>query len=92
MIQLALGAFISSLGVKRSTKLWKPLEHHQQFAENECTDSRKSHRLRKEGNSRFNKVSAMNPGLAKIIEKVHISRYFVNSETGNHKETNASLR
>jgi len=36
-------------------------------------DIGKSQRLRKEGNARINKVSAMKPGIAKIIEKVRSS-------------------
>ena len=43
----------------------------------------------KEGNARINKVSAMKPGLAKIIEKVRISRYFASSETHHHMVENA---
>jgi len=73
VIQLALGAFMSSLGVKGCTKSWEAHEHDQQFGENESIDIGKSQRLRKEGNARINKVSAMKPGLAKIIEKVRIS-------------------
>jgi len=73
VIQLALGAFISSLGVKGRTKSWEAHERDQQFGENESMEIGKSQRLRKEGNARINKVSAMKPGLAKIIEKVRIS-------------------
>jgi len=73
VIQLALGAFMSSLGVKGRTKSWEAHERDQQFGENESMDIGKSQRLRKEGNARINKVSAMKPGLAKIIENVHIS-------------------
>jgi len=73
VIQLALGAFMSSRGVKGRTKSWEAHEHHQQFGENERIDIGKSERLRIEGNARINKVSAMRPGLAKIIEKVRIS-------------------
>jgi hypothetical protein len=73
VIQLALGAFMSSLGVKGHTKSWKAHKCDQQFGENECIDIGKSQRLRKEGNARINKMSAMRPGLAKIIEKVRIS-------------------
>jgi hypothetical protein len=73
IILLALGAFMSSLGVKGRTKSWEAHERDQQFGENESTDIGKSQRLRKEGNARINKGSAMKPGLAKIIEKVHIS-------------------
>ena len=68
-----LGAFMSSLGVKGRTKSWEAHERNQQFGENESIDIGKSQRLRKEGNARINKVSAMKPGLAKIIEKVRIS-------------------
>jgi hypothetical protein len=73
VIQLALGAFISSLGVKDYTKSWGAHEHDQQFGENDSLDIGKSQRLRKEGNARINMVSAMRLGLAKIIEKVRIS-------------------
>jgi len=73
VIQLALGVFRSSVGVKGRTKSWEAHERDQQFGENESIDIGKSQRLRKEGNARINKVSAMKPGLAKIIEKVHIS-------------------
>jgi len=73
VIQLALGAFMSSLGLKGRTKSWEAPERDQQFGENESIDIGKSERLRKEGNARINKVSAMKQGLAKIIEKVRIS-------------------
>jgi hypothetical protein len=73
VIQLALGAFMSNRGVKGRTKSWKAHERVQQFGENESIDIGKSQRLRKEGNARLNKVSAMRPGLAKMIEKVPIS-------------------
>jgi len=73
IIQLALGAFTCSLGVKGDTKAWEAHEHNQQFGENESIDIGKSQTLRKEDNARINKVSAMRPDLAKIIEKVHIS-------------------
>jgi hypothetical protein len=73
VIQLALGVFMSSLGVQGRTKSWKAHEWNQEFGENESIDIGKSQRFRKEGNARLNKVSAMRPGLAKIIEKVRIS-------------------
>jgi hypothetical protein len=73
VIQLALGAFMSSLGVKGRTKSWEAHEHVQQFGKNASIDIDQSQRLRKEGNARTNKVSAMRPGLAKIIQKVRIS-------------------
>jgi len=67
IIQLALGAFMSSLGVKDRTKSWEAHERDQQFEENQSTDIGNSQRLPKEGNARLNKVSAIEPGLAKII-------------------------
>jgi hypothetical protein len=73
VIRLALGAFMSSHGVKGRTTSREAHERDQQFGENESIDIGKSQRLRKEGNARINKVSAMKPGLAKIIEKVRIS-------------------
>ena len=81
VIQLALGAFMSSLGVEGCTKCWEAHEHDQQFGENECTENGKYQRLRKVGNARINKVSALRPGFAKIIEKVHISSSFDSPET-----------
>jgi len=89
VIQLALGAFMSSRGVKGRTKSWEAHEHHQQFGENERIDIGKSERLRIEGNARINKVSAMRPGLAKIIEKVRISWDFESPETDLHIAENA---
>ena len=73
LIQLAVGAFMSSLGVNCHTKSWEAHERDQQFVENEIIDIGKSQRLRNKGNARINKVSAMRPGLAKIIEKLCIS-------------------
>jgi hypothetical protein len=72
VIQLALGTFMSSLGVKRRTKSWEVHECDQHFGENERTDIGKSQRLRKKGNARIHKVLAMKACLAKIIEKVRI--------------------
>jgi hypothetical protein len=89
VIRLALGAFMSSLGVKGRIKSWEAHERDQQFGENGTTDIGKSQRLRKEGNARINKVSAMRPGLAKIIEKVCISRHCERPETDIHKAENA---
>jgi hypothetical protein len=73
VIQLALGAFMRSLRVKGRTKFWEAHDCDQQFGENESIDIGNSQRLRKEGNARINKVLAMKPGFAKIIEKVRIS-------------------
>jgi hypothetical protein len=73
VIQLALGAFMSSLGVNGPTKSWEAHDRDQQFGENESIDIGKGQRLRKEGNARINKVTAMRPGLLNIIEKVRIS-------------------
>jgi len=89
IIQLAFGAFMSILGVKRCTKPWEARERDQQFGENESVNIGKSQRLRKEGNAKMNKVLAMKPGLAKMIEKVRISRYFESAETDLHIAENA---
>jgi len=89
VIQLAVGAFIGSLGVKCRTKSWEAHERDQQFGENESIDIGKSQIPRKEGNARIYKVSAMRPGLAKIIEKVRISWYFEMPETDLHIAENA---
>jgi len=62
VIQIALGAFMSSLGVKGHTKSWEAHERIQQFGGNESIDIGQSQRLRKEGNARIHKVSAMRLG------------------------------
>jgi len=90
LIELAIYAFISSLRVKRCTKSWEAYERDQQCGENECIVIGMSQRLRKEGNARINKMSAMRPGLGKIIEKGRISWYFESSETDFHIEENAT--
>jgi hypothetical protein len=88
-IRLALGALMSSLGKKGRTKCWEAHERNQQFEENESIEIRKSQRLRKEGNARINKVLAMTPGLANMIEKVCISSYYESPETDLHVGENA---
>jgi len=89
VVPLTSGAFMSSLVVKGHTKSWEAHECNHQFEDNESIDIGKSQRLRKEGNARINKVSAMRPGLAKIIEKVRISRYFESPETDLYIAENA---
>jgi len=75
VIQLGLGVFVRRLGVKGRTMSSEAHERDQQFGENASTHIGKSQSLRKEGHARINMVSAMKPGLAKIIEKVRNSRY-----------------
>ena len=86
--QLALGVFMNSLIVKGHTNSWETHTHDQQIGVNESTDNGKSQRLRKELNARINNVSAMRPGLAKIIENVRISRYFDSPETDLNIQAN----
>ena len=45
VIQLALGEFISSLGVKGRTKSWEAHEYNQRFGKNKSTDIGRSQRL-----------------------------------------------
>jgi len=89
VIELAFGPFMSNLGVNGCTKSWAAHERNQQFGENEHTDIGKSQRLQNKGNARINKVLAMRPGLAKITEKVRISRHFERPETDIHVAENA---
>jgi len=89
VIKLASGEFMRRLGVKVHTKSWEAHERDQQFGENESIDIGKSKRLRKEDNGRINKMSAMRPGVAKIIEKVCISRYIESPETDSHMAVDA---
>jgi hypothetical protein len=70
--QFAVGAVMSSMGVKGHTMLWEAHQHDQQFGQNETIDIGKSQSPQREDNARINKVSAMRPGLVKIIEKVNI--------------------
>jgi len=88
-IWLALGAVLSSLGENGRTKSWEAHERNQQFGENENKDIGKSQRLRQEGNGRINKVSAMGPGLAKIIGRLLNSKYFEYLETDHQIVENA---
>jgi len=89
VIQLALGAFMSSPGGKGRTKPWEANEHDQQSRVIESIDLRKSQRIRKEGNARIDEVSAMKRGLAKMINKVCISWYFESPEIDLHIAENA---
>jgi hypothetical protein len=89
LIQVALAAFMSSLGVKGRTKSWDPHERDRQFGLTECIDIGKGQRHRKEGNARINIVSDTRPSFAKIIEKVCTSRYFECPQTDHHKAENA---
>jgi hypothetical protein len=84
VIQLALSAIMNSLSVNGRTKSWEAHERDQEIGNNESMDIGKSQRLRKESNARINKVSAMRPGLAKIIQTVRISSYFESPETDHH--------
>jgi len=89
VIQLVLGAFMSNVGVKGCTKSLEAHERDQQSGENESTNIGKSQRQQKEGNARLNMVSAMRPGLAKMIEQVCISRHSERSESNLHIAENA---
>jgi len=81
IIQLALGAFIRSLGITGSTRSCEAPECDQQCGENQCLDNGNGQTLRKDGNGRIHTGLARRPGLAKIIEKVHISAYCEIPET-----------
>jgi hypothetical protein len=54
VIQLALGAFMNSLGIKGHTKSLVAYECDQSFGRNESIDIGESQRLRKECNARIN--------------------------------------
>ena len=89
VIQLALGAFISTVGLQGCTKAWEANEGDQLFGENQSTGIGKSQRLRKDGNARFNQMSVMRPCVAKVIETVRISRHVERPETYLHIAENA---
>jgi hypothetical protein len=56
IIQLALGAFMSSLGVKGHSKSWEAHDRDHQFGKMESMNIGMSQRLRKQCNVRINKV------------------------------------
>jgi len=87
--QLAWGAFTSRLGVKTFTKSWEAHQLDLQFGEEEILDIWKSQRLCKEGNVGINKMTAMRPGLAKILKKTGILINFESLETNHHIVVNA---
>jgi hypothetical protein len=88
-IQLALGVIKSSLTVKVHTKSSEAHQRDQQCGEKESIDIGKIQRLRKEGNTRINNMAAKRPGLAKIIDRVCISRELESPNTVLHKTENA---
>jgi hypothetical protein len=51
VIQLGLGAFMSSLVLKGRNKSWEAQERNQQCGENESIEIGNGQRLRKEGNA-----------------------------------------
>jgi len=65
-----------SLSGKGRTKSWEAHERDQQFGEDVSIEIGKSQRLHKGSDAEINKLCAMRPRLAKIIETVHISRYW----------------
>jgi hypothetical protein len=81
---LALAAFMASIAVEAHRKSWKAHKHLQQCRVNESTVIGYRQRLQKPSNAIINNVSAMRPGLAKIIEKVCIVRYVERAETDLH--------
>jgi len=89
VIQLALGAYMSSLSVEGHPKSWEAPEGSRQFGDIESTDIGKCKRPLKEANARIDKVSAMRPGLAKIIEKARIPWHFERPENELHIAENA---
>ena len=89
IIQLALGAFRRRLGVNGRTKSWEAHECDYQFDEHDSILNGQCQRLREEGNARIDKVSAMRPGLVKILENVCITQYFGRPETDLHIAVNA---
>jgi hypothetical protein len=73
IIQLGLGAFMSSQSVKGHTKSWESHERDPQLGETDSIVIGNNQRLQKERNAIINTVSAMRPDFVKIFEKVRIS-------------------
>jgi len=89
IIQLAFGAFMSTLGGKGCTKSWEAQECNQQFGENQGIAIGKSQRLQNEGNATIHEVSTLRPVLAKIIKKGSISSNFGGTENDFYIAGNA---
>jgi len=79
------GASVSSLDVKGRTMSWEAHERDHQFGGNDSINIGQSPSLRNESNASIIMMSAMRPCLAKIIQKVRISRYFESPETDHHR-------
>jgi len=79
---------MSSLSVAGSTKSLGTHERVQQYGENKTMDIGKCQRLPNKSNARINKLSAMRPGLTKIIENVCMSTYCERPQTDLHKAEN----
>jgi hypothetical protein len=88
-LEMAFGVIMSSLRIKGCTKSWEAHDHDLQFGKKEIKEFGKSPRLRKEYNARINILSAMRPGLAKIIEKVCIAGDFETPESAINIAENA---
>jgi len=89
IIQLGFGLIMHSVSLEDCTKSWEAHEYDQKFGQNESLYIWKSLRLRNEGNATINQVSAINPGIPKIIEKVHMLRNFESPQTDLHIAENA---
>lgn len=87
--RVSFGAFITTIDVEGCTISWESHLRNQQFGQTETTDNAKSQRLQQERNARINNMSAMKPGLPKIIQREYISRYFDSTETDHDTAVNA---
>lgn len=77
VIQLCLGAFMSSLGVKGREKSWEAHERSKHFDGNTSQSaSKKDSKHPNFVNARIRSVAGMPPGLNKIIEKVAMHLHF----------------
>lgn len=72
IVYLALCAFIRCLRVIGLQTSWEADDHDHQSGANVNIDIVESQNLRNEGNTRINKLSAIRPGMEKIVEKVRI--------------------
>lgn len=88
VINLVLGAFMTSYGVIGCSKSWEAHEYHQQFREIQGIDIGHSERPQNESIVRIYQLSAMRPGLTKINENVYISSNFESSNTYRHMAAN----
>jgi hypothetical protein len=88
VILLAIDGPMSSVSVERRTKSSEVLECSAVWREWIIANGKRQ-TLRNKGDTRINKVSAMRPGLVKLMKKVRLAGYFESPDSDVHITENA---